>query len=246
MMSFDIMYFEIRDFLSMNEKQFDLKYVIDNNFKSEEQIKILEKILIFIRYFTIFKDNNAFMKSVYNCIVKTLEIKMESLNDFNELLIKNTLMRFVQEYLDYAQIGQKDQVLNLLTSSFEKLGIQPLIINLGLLLKPMYSDDVHIDKMAKIEEVEVVYALNDKIALEIKKEIDIWLNQQALNLEQQDALQDKLLEELNRIIKVYKLSQNSESYKMLKIEAIEMFSMKLTMLSLMESIDNGSCEPVPL
>ncbi|MBY8987847.1 MAG: hypothetical protein KGD61_05285 [Candidatus Lokiarchaeota archaeon] len=108
---------------------------IDESFDSDSlKMEILSKITQFINYFSIFKNVKPFMNSVYYCIETTLEIGVESVSDFKELLVKNALMRFVQEYIDYAQITQKRQILRLLSDSFDKLQIQPIIINLGLLL----------------------------------------------------------------------------------------------------------------
>ncbi len=245
-MSFQKQYTEIREFLSVSDVEFKLDQIIHNNFQSEQEAELLEKILTFVYYFTPFKMNKAFMSSVYKCIAKTLEIKITTISDFDELLIKNAMLRFVQEYVDYAKIGQKEQVLNFLADSFERLGVQPLILNLGLLLKPMYSDQQYIDKVSKMEEIEVVYQLNDENALDIKKAIDRWLGTQEIDLEKQDVLRTSLIEEYNKLIGAHNLSKDSKQYQLLLTEVLEMLSMKLTMLSLMESIDDESMEPIPL
>lgn len=244
--SFNAKYSEIQKFLSISNEEFALESMINSTFKSEgEKQQILAKILGFVYNFTMFKDNRYFMKSVYKCITKTLDIKLESIGDFDELLIKNSLMRFIQEYVEYAKISQKEQVLNFLADSFERLGIQPLIINLGLLLKPMYTDQEYINKVNKMEEVEVSYVLTDDSELQIKVAVDTWLNQQHMDLEKQDELKENLKSEFNRLTAEYNLSKESKSYKILLTEVIEMLSMKLTMLSLMDSIDDD-LEPVPI
>lgn len=66
------------------------------------------------------------MNSLYTCITNTLEIKPENIYDYEELLVKNSVMHFVQEYINYSKISQKDQVLQFLTDSLEKLETQPL------------------------------------------------------------------------------------------------------------------------
>jgi hypothetical protein len=245
-MSFQKQYTEIKDFLSISEAEFKLEQLINKNFQTEQQAELIEKVLTFIYYFTPFKMNRAFMSSVHKCIAKTLDIKITEINDFDELLIKNSMLRFVQEYIDYAKIGQKEQVLNFLADSFERLGVQPLILNLGLLLKPMYSDQNYIDKVSKMEEIEVIYELNDDVALEIKQAIDKWLGTQSLDLDKQDELTEKITEEYDNLISEHNLSKDSQQYRLLLNEVIEMLSMKLTMLSLMESIDDESMEPIPL
>ncbi len=244
-MSFSKQYTEIKEFLSVSDEEFKLEDIVSKNFQSEQQAEILEKILGFIYNFTPFKINKAFMGSVYKCIEKTLEIKITSISDFDELLIKNSILRFIQEYINFSKIDNK-QVLSFLADSFERLGVQPLILNLGILLKPMYSDQDYINRVSKMEEVEVVYKSQDETALEIKQAIDKWLNTQALDLDKQDQLQEALTVEYDKLISEYNLSKQSPQYKRLLADVSEMLSMKLTMLSLMESIDDESMEPVPL
>jgi len=243
-MDLESKYSEVQQFLSISDDNFTLREDIDQYFNVDDQkVEILGKILAFIYNFQMFKKNRAFMNSVYICIKKTIEIKLMSIDDFEELLIKNSLMRFIQEYVEYAEMGQKEQVLNFLADSFERLGLQPLIINLGLLLKPMYSDQDYIDKVLKMEEVEVTYVLNDELQLQIKAEIDKWLVTQTIDLNKQDELTDKLKREFDRLIEEHNLSKESKSYKTLLTDVIEMLSMKLTMISLMDMSD---LEPVPV
>jgi len=246
-MSFQNKYSEIQKFLSVPDDNFDVEQIVNDNFETDElKLKILEKILVFIYYFSLFKENRAFMNSVYKCVKKTLEIKLVSIDDFEELLIKNSLMRFIQEYIDYAKIGQKEQVLNFLADSFERLGIQPLILNLGILLKPMYTDQSYINKVNKLEEVEVAYGLNDETEIEIKQAIDQWLESQRLDLDKQDEIREKLTEEFDRLVEQHNLSKDSKTYKSLLMEVIEMLSLKLTMHSLMDSLADDSMEPIPI
>ena len=160
-------YFEIKQFLSISDEKFNLDQKIENNFDSDNlKIEILGKIVQFIYYFSMFKNIKPFMISVYNCIESTLDLRTESVNDFKELLIKNALMRFIQDYVDYAQLTQKKQILRLFSDSLDKLQIQPLIINLGLLLKPMYQDQEYLDRANKFQEVEISYSLKDGIEIE--------------------------------------------------------------------------------
>ena len=246
-MSFQDKYSEIQKFLSIPAEKFDIEQCVNENFESDDlKLTVLGKILGFIYYFSPFKENRAFMSSVYLCVKKTLEIKLVTIEDFEELLIKNSLMRFIQEYIDYAKIGQKEQVLNFLADSFERLGLQPLILNLGILLKPMYSDQSYINKVTQLEEVEVAYALGDGIGIEIKRAIDQWLETQTIDLEKQDELEEKLTKEFDRLIEQHNLSKESKTYQTLLIDVIEMLSMKMTMLSLFDSLGDDSFEPIPI
>ena len=154
-------------------------------------------------------------------------------------------MRFVQEYITYSNLSQKEEILNFLSSSLERLQLQPLIINLGLLLKPMYSDKDYLSRIKDYEEIEVSYILNDENEIKIKKEIDKWLEIQELSFDSQDALKIQLKEAYDQLVGEYNLSRESESYKKLMKEVEEMLAMRLTVLSLMDSIDE-SYEPLPI
>ncbi|GAJ20427.1 unnamed protein product, partial [marine sediment metagenome] len=66
------------------------------------------------------------------------------------------------------------------------------IINLGLLLKPMYQDQEYLERANKFQEVEISYSLNDGIEIEIKDAIDNWLKTQIINLDNQDSLKTNL------------------------------------------------------
>ena len=241
-------YSEIKSFLSIPDDRFDLEEIINETFKSESEDKklyVLGKVLNFITHFAMFKEIKPFMNSVFICVKKTLEIKTQNLGDYDELLIKNSLMRFVQEYITYSNLSQKEEILNFIARSFEKLQLQPLIINLGLLLKPMYSDNEYLNKIKDYEEIEVTYILNDENEVKIKKEIDKWLETQELTLENQNAIREQLLEKYDQLVGEYNLSKESKSYQKLIKEVEEMLAMRLTVMSLMESIDE-SFEPIPI
>ena len=229
-------YFEIKQFLSISDEKFNLDQKIENNFDSDNlKIEILGKIVQFIYYFSMFKNIKPFMNSVYNCIESTLDLRTESVNDFKELLIKNALMRFIQDYIDYAQLTQKTQILRLFSDSLDKLQIQPLIINLGLLLKPMYQDQEYLDRANKFQEVEISYSLNDDIEIKLKDAIDKWLKTQIINLDNQDTLATE-----------FNITKGSDFYQKLSTEIMEMLSMKFTMISLMDSMSDESFEPIPI
>jgi hypothetical protein len=186
------------------------------------------------------------MNSLYTCINNTLEIKPDSIFEFEELLVKNSVMHFVQEYINYSKLTQKDQVLEFLVGSLEKLQIQPLVMNLGLLIKPMYQDQAYLKNLKDMKEVEVTYNTVNDTAIQIKNEIDSWFKTKDISLDSQDVLQEQLKQEFESVIAKYNLSIDSEKSKKLELEVMEMLSMKLTMLSLMEHIPDDSFEPIPI
>ena len=246
-MDFESKYIEIRQFLSVSELEFNLDKKIDALFEPDNlKLEILSKITQFIHYFSIFKNVKPFMNSVYFCIETTLDLGVESISDFKELLVKNALMRFIQEYIDYAQLTQKRQILKLFSTSFEKLQIQPLIINLGLLLKPMYQDKDYLDRANNTKDVEVSYSLLDDIEFKIKTRIDEWLKTQVITLNNQDIIKTELRKKYEHFASNFRIIKDSDIYLKLFTEVMEMLSMRLTVISLMESISDDSFEPIPI
>ncbi len=246
-MDLDSKYSEIKRYLSLPDDVFNLEQLLNKYYDKEaDRIEILGSILYFIQNFSIFKKVKPFMKSVYFCIESTLEMEIESLSDFKELLIKNSLMRFVQEYIDYAKLTQKRQILKVLSDSLDKLQIQPLMINLGLLLKPMYQDQEYLDRLELKKSEEITYLLSDEIEIKIKAKIDDWLKTLTIKLENQNVLRGELLHKYDLLAKEYLLVENSELYQNLSIEVMEMLNMRLTILSLMESVSDESFEPIPI
>ena len=233
---------EIKDFLSISDDKFDLNHTI-NTWSDDKKLLVLNKVLSFINNFSMFKDSIPFMNSVYICVKKTLEIEAD-IDDYDELLIKNSIMRFVQEYISYSNLSQKEAILNFIADSFGVLKLQPLIINLGLLLKPMYKDEEYLKKLQSCEEIEVSYMCNDEDEIELKKQIDIWLEARTISLDSQDNLKIELKQIYDNIIVQFNIPKESETYLTLLREVNEMLAMRLTVLSLM-NIDD-SLEPVPI
>lgn len=242
-MDLESKYSEIRTLLAINDGKFDLDQVI-SGWPEDKKLAVLDKVLNFVQNFYMFKELKPFMNSVYICIKKTLEIQAD-INDYEELLVKNAIMRFLQEYITYSNLSQKEEILNFLAQSLGKLELQPLIINLGLILKPMYSDEDYLKKIKDYEEIEVSYILNDENEIKIKREIDKWLESQYISLNNQDELRIKLKEVYDRLVSSFNLSMESERYTKILKEVNEMLAMKLTVLSLMNSV-NESLEPIPI
>lgn len=248
-MNLSSLYSEIKQLLSIPDENLDLENKFNtflNSESDEDKLEIIGDILNFINKFSLFHDIKPFMHSLYTCITKTLEIKPDSIYDFEQLLVKNAIMHFVQEHINYSKFTQKDQVLNFLIDSLEKLEIEPLIMNLGLLIKPIYQDQNYLTTLNSYKEVEVDYNLTNDTEIQIKSEIDIWLKNQELDLDKQEEVQGKLLLELDRLLLKYNVSKDTEKYKKLQLEVTEMLNMKLTMLSLMDQISDDSFEPIPI
>lgn len=242
-MDLESKYSEIRMLLAINDGKFDLDQVM-SGWPEDKKLAVLDKVLNFVQNFYMFKELKPFMNSVYICIKKTLEIQAD-IDDYEELLVKNAIMRFLQEYITYSNLSQKEEILNFLAQSLGKLAFKPLIINLGLILKPMYSDEDYLNKIKDYEEIEVSYILNDENEIKIKREIDKWLESQFISLNNQDQLRIKLKEVYDRLVSSFNLSMESEIYTKILKEVNEMLAMRLTVLSLMNSV-NESLEPIPI
>ena len=237
---------EIQSFLSIPDDHFDLEDLINRNFFSaQEKVTILDKILNFINHFQMFKSIKPFMKSIYNCVQQSLESNLENIIDYDELLIKTTLFKLLQEFIIYEKFSQKEITLDYLKNCLEGLQLQPLIINLGVMVKPIYSDLSYVKKIEDLEQVEVSYVSGNVEESEIKSRIDNWISKQTLNLDNQEVTRMQLKREFENIIKEYNIQIGSDQFLRLKSEVNEMLTLKFTLFSLMESISDGIA-PIPI
>ena len=255
---------EIQAFLSIPDEKFRLNEVLQRNFHSVQiQSIILNRITNYLYKFQLFKDIAPFMDVVYKHLYGTLEVNIANLDDFEYILIKTTLTGFVQDYVNFLNVHDKDTVYDFLTQSFGKLGIEALIINLGLLLKPFYQEqailaesrtievepeaEVEEVKLAEIaEEIEEVQILVDNSTMLIKEAVNDWISSQKLDLDNQTELREKLTIFFDDMAEIYDIEKNSDIYNMLLMEVNEMLSLQLTVISLMDSFSDTSFRPVPI
>ena len=237
---------EIQSFLSISNESFDLEDFINRYiFSAQDKITILDKILKFINLFEMFKSIKPFMKTINNCILQSLEITAENIDDYDELLLKTTLFKLLNEFIEYQKLSKKDFVLDYLTGSFKSMQLQPLIINLGLMVKPIYTDLSYVKKIEDLEQVEVSYVLGDNKEIEIKSRIDKWISRQRLDLNQQEETRFQLIREFENLIMEYSIEKGTSQYKRLMNEVNEMLTLKFTILSLMDSVSEDIA-PIPI
>lgn len=240
-------YQKIKNFLSIPNDNEELERIIERySFSEEFLLQLLDKIYQFLNYFAMFNDIEPFMKSLFITIKKSFEFKIETVDDFQQILIKNTLTRLIQEYLTYSKTHNEQKVLGYLTDSLQKLKIGPLIVNLGLIVKPMYEDEAYVERIEESEEVEVSYVLNDEQEIGIKKQIDSWLETQEISLNEQDRLEKKLDEKFTTLINQCGMDQTSDKCNKLRTEVVEMLRMKLTVASLMDGLEETGPEPISI
>lgn len=237
---------EIQSFLSISNESFDLEDFINRYiFSAQDKITILDKILKFINLFEMFKSIKPFMKTINNCILQSLEITAENIDDYDELLLKTTIFKLLNEFIEYQKLSKKDFVLDYLTGSFKCMQLQPLIINLGLMVKPIYTDLSYVKKIEDLEQFEVSYVSGDNKEIEIKSRIDKWISRQRLDLNQQEETRFQLIREFENLIMEYSIEKGTSQFKRLMNEVNEMLTLKFTILSLMDSVSEDIA-PIPI
>ena len=250
---------EIQAFLAIPDDKFKLNELLQRNFHSIQiQSIILNKILRFLYHFQMFKSIEPFMAEVYRYIWNTLEVQLTNLEEFEYILVKTSLTGLVQDYVNFMKIHDKDAVFDFLTQSFGKLSLGPLIINLGLLLKPFYqeitilaeSEPIEVIEEIKlkelVEDIEEVQILVDNSTQLIKEAVNDWIESQKLELDNQRELKEKLKIFYDDMAEIYDIEKHTETYKILFTEVMEMLSLKLTVISLMDSLSDSSINPVPI
>jgi hypothetical protein len=219
---------------------------ISENFPDPSaQTTVIKQITQFLGYFDMFKSLKALSKELLIIINDTFEM-CEQPSEFQEILLKSILLRFTEIYIDHAGYADKDKIIKTLSQSLEILAPQALIINLGLMVKPIFSDVKYLAEQSQVEEKHVEEVDNSQIALKIKKQIDAWIKSQSLNVDDQAALTEKLGAKVSALAKELKLPEDCKEFRQIMLECTEMLNMQLTMLSLMMDLDDEDLSPQPI
>ncbi|MHA1730501.1 MAG: hypothetical protein ACTSU5_01080 [Promethearchaeota archaeon] len=205
----------------------------------EQRVSLFRAITQFAHYFDMFKDLQYFFEEIYDAIVSAIDlIDPEApldVKEFDELLQKTVLLRFVEAYVTHAQLGQKEKILDILSTSLGILAPQALFLNLGLMVKPIYTSEEYV-KQKKAQEVTEISYDEYRVGVEaegvIKQGVDRWLKSQKLDLEKQDEFKEALRAEFNRLCSENGVAEGSAVYDKLLSQVNEMFVMQLTLLSL--------------
>jgi hypothetical protein len=220
---------------------------LSENFKDPQSQEVgIQKISEFVLYFSLFQGLKAIRTELHRSILDSIEMA-ENVSDLSELMQKTILLRFVEIYVDNAQLEQKDKILNILSSSLETLAPGPLFLNLGLLVKPVFQDAEFQQKQETQEEKEIIYTEEyTPIAsydVEIKHAIDAWIHAQQLDLDTQEQLHNNLSEQFNQECESRGVTPRED----LLLQCQEMLSMQLTLVSLQMSLgDDDDCAPIKL
>lgn len=237
----------INVFLDLPADSSDISRKISHNFTSSpDQLKVAENIYQFIKYFDMFRNLKELLKVIKQVILANFDI-CENASDFQELLIKSILLRITEIYIDYAKFTDKEKILKTLSQSLEVLAPSALIINLGLMVKPIFTDTAYIEKSKQEESIEMTPVIDSsETALKIKSEIDKWIKAQSINIDQQDLLKGKLESEIDRIATKYGLNKTDPHYNRVRNECNEMLNMQLTAMSLIMDLGDEDLSPQPI
>ncbi|MFO8017051.1 MAG: hypothetical protein R6U96_00305 [Promethearchaeia archaeon] len=243
----DAIYYEIRKFLGIPDESFDLYKIVNHTYESDTaKLKVLEEIYVFTQKFSMFKDINPLMASLYSYVRQCINQKPEDMKKIDQSLIKTTLMGFISEFVEYTQEEQQDKVLDFLTESLGKLSLEPLVINLGLLLKPMYEDEEYLKESTATKMAEVAYSKDGDKETSIKAAINNWIEDHEITLSSQEKMESQLMKQFKKLARKHHIEKGSELYRTLKVDIKEMLALKFTVSSLMEGISDESTEPDPL
>lgn len=210
-----------------------------------QQQQVAQSIVQFLNYFDMFKGLKPLSKELSQIIMETFEI-CEIASEFHEILLKSILLRFTEIYIDHAGYADKDKIIKTLSQSLEILAPQALIINLGLMVKPIFANTEYLKEQEKTEEKVVEKVDNSTIALRIKNQIDNWIRSQRLDVDAQAELGHKLNEKVEQMAKEAGLPTDSQEFKLISLECSEMLNLQLTAISLMLDLDDEDLSPQPI
>ncbi len=236
----------IRNFLELSDKDRRISENLEEIFKDKTEIDQAIKIIgEFVNYFNLFNDLKFLKKEIVDCILGTLEICTNN-KELMDSLLKTTLFRILEIFLDHSKIqGDKDKIIKTLSLSLEILAPSALIINLGMIAKPVFQDeDYQAQKALEAEEIEKID--HSVIADAIKAEVSNWIEMQQLNLEKQKELTDHVEIMVARLAAEQGLATETEQYYNLVLESKEMVNLKLTAMSLLMDFGDEDLSPQPL
>jgi len=199
----------------------------------------------FVRYFALFQTLKPLRLEIHHSVIETIQIA-DKVSDLGELLQKAILLRLVEIYIGNAGLGQKDKILNILSSSLETLAPGPLFLNLGLMVRPIFQQESYQHAQKTQEEREIVYSIEyktiSKTDIEIKKAMDKWIKSQRIDLDAQDKLQSALRQKLQEECSQRGIPARDD----LLFQVQEMLNLQLTLASLQMSMGDEDLAPTPI
>jgi hypothetical protein len=207
---------------------------------------LVNKTKEFLGYFGSFLRNHEFQVRAFDILKISYDI-CESPEDIMDIFLKTSILNLIQIYLNYSKIEAKEAVLNILGSSFGKNMLPgPQILNVCLMVDPIFKGKEYLQDKNKTEETAVTYAEKAAVERNVKAEIDKWIKAQEIVVEKQDLLIANLKSQLKTIAESKGFNVNSDRYQDLELECVEMLSMQITSLALMAELDDEDLSPVPI
>ena len=210
-----------------------------------KQQKIVEHMKDFLRYFDMFKGITALFQELTDILKGSFEI-CEKVEDYPDLLMKSILLRIIEIYIDHSPYQDKEKILKTLAVSFEILAPSALIINLGLMAKPIFTDPEYLTGKKKDTVIEIKKVDNSALAQKLKNSIDSWIRQQNLNPEFQEQHLIDLITHFETIAAELGLNPETPEFNNLLLESQEMVNMQLTAMSLMMDFGDEDLSPQPI
>lgn len=231
--------------LSLEDGNTELEKEIKDAFPDPSDAeKSIDIAINFVNAFLQYTSNSSFLKILSKIILGTYEI-CESINEFEDLLIRNLLFRLSELNFEYSR--KVEMVGKTISDSLSGLPNQVILINIQIFFLPIFNEQEFVNWISSHQMKEVVKIDNSKTALKIKGEIDGWLKQLNLNTGTQEEFQAQLAQLVKSKAEQYGLYTSSEEYQHLLTECDEMLAMKLTVISLMMGFeDDEDLAPEPL
>jgi hypothetical protein len=209
-----------------------------------DALKSVDIAINFINSYSQYLSNSSFVKILSKIITGTYEI-CESIDEFEDLLIRNLLFRLSELNFEYSK--KVEMVGKTISDSLSGLPNQVININIQIFFLPIFKDEEFVNWLSSHQMKEVVKIDNSKTALQIKSEVNAWLKNLNLNSGTQEEFQAQLKAFVKAKADEYGLNTNSEEYQHLLTECDEMLAMKLTVISLMMGFeDDEDLTPEPL
>ncbi len=233
-------------FFDERAKTEEIGHSVEESFRDiKDRETCIAVVAEFVRYFALFQGLKPLRAEVHRCIIEAVKMA-EKVLDLGELLQKSILLRLVEIYIENAGLGQKEKILNILSTSLETLAPGPLFLNLGLLVRPIFQQEGYQRTQEAHEEREIVYSVEYRTIsnsdLEIKQVMDKWIKAQRIDLDSQEkmkrALEAKFQEECGR--------RGVPARDDLLFQVQEMLNMQLTIASLQMSLGEEDLGPIPI
>ena len=221
----------------INENQFYNKMkALDYCTDKDDIVKIVDNTKKFLDKFGNFLNNAEFKNQVYK-IIKNSYSLCEKVEELPKIL-ENTSINYLTEILLKTKSKSKD-VQSFLGNSFKNLLPGPQILTLSLLVESVLNDEQSLKEFKNSEEIQVKYKKKmTKIEIEIKMELDAWIQSLKIDLGKQDECINDLKLGFKNLAMQKGMDTKSELFNDVEKQCVEMLTMQFISASLMEEIDN--------